>query len=362
MKVGILKESDEPRVAITPAGCKALKSLGLSPLVEGNSGALSGYLDAEYAEFAEIADRSKIFSESDILISINPLSLDEYKGLKKDALFISMFAPYLDDTLSQQLLEAGYRTMSLDMIPRITIAQSMDVLSSMASIAGYKAVLIAADTLDKYMPMMMTAAGTVKPAKVVILGAGVAGLQAIATARRLGAVVEVSDPRTAVKEEVKSLGGRFIEIEGAVDDSGAGGYAVEQSEEFLKRQRELVQQKSAEADIVITTAQVRGRKAPMLLPKETVEKMRSGSVIVDLAASTGGNCAFTENGKTIQHNGVTIIGDSDLSASMPRDASMMFSNNIISYMKQFIVDGQLNLDLENEIINSSLYSKPEQNV
>lgn len=361
MKVGIIKESDEPRVAIIPAGCKALQSLNLSPLVESGSGARSGYHDREYEEFAEIADRSKIYSEADIIITVSPLSFDAYQKCKKGALFISMFSPYLDDTLSKQLLDAGYKSMSLDMIPRITIAQSMDVLSSFASIAGYKAVLLAADTLDKYMPMMMTAAGTVKPAKVVILGAGVAGLQAIATARRLGAVVEVSDPRTAVKEEVKSLGGRFIEIEGAVDDTGAGGYAVEQSEEFLARQRELVQQKSAEADIVITTAQVRGRKAPMLLPKETIDKMRSGSVIVDLAASTGGNCAFTENGKTVNHNGVIIIGDSDLSASMPRDASMMFSNNVISYMKQFIVEGQLNLDLENEIIRSSLYSKPEQN-
>lgn len=343
---------------MTPNGCKALQELGLTPLIEPGAGNFAGYADAEYTEFATLTERVQLIADSDILISISPLELAEYQNAKKGTLMISMFAPYLDDTLSRQLDEAGYKTMSLDMIPRITIAQSMDVLSSMASIAGYKAVLLAADTLDKYMPMMMTAAGTVKPAKVVILGAGVAGLQAIATARRLGAIVEVSDPRTAVKEEVKSLGGKFIEIEGAVDDSGAGGYAVEQTEEFLEKQRALVQQKSAQADIVITTAQVRGRQAPMLLPKETVDQMRPGSVIVDLAASTGGNCALTEDRKTIKYKGVTVIGDSDLSASMPRDASMMFSNNIISYMKQFVKDGALNLDMENEIINSSLYTKP----
>ena len=359
MKVGIVKEKDDRRVAMTPNGCKSLQGLGLTPLLESGAGSLAGYTDSDYTEFATPASRDQVITDSDILISISPLALEEYQKAKKGTLMISMFAPYLDDTLSRQLAEAGYRSMSLDMIPRITIAQSMDVLSSMASIAGYKAVLLAADTLDKYMPMMMTAAGTVKPAKVVVLGAGVAGLQAIATARRLGAIVEVSDPRTAVKEEVKSLGGKFIEIEGAVDDSAAGGYAVEQSEEFLEKQRALVQQKASEADIVITTAQVRGRQAPMLLPKETVDKMRPGAVIVDLAASTGGNCAFTENGKTINHNGVTIIGDSDLSASMPRDASMMFSNNIISYMKQFVKEGALELNLENEIISSSLYAKPE---
>lgn len=359
MHVGILKEQNDARVALTPKGCADLKKLDLKPIVESGLGTAAGYSDQEYLDLAEMKSRADVISQSDILISIQPLSYDDYLKAKKGAVLISLFAPYLDDSLSAKLTEAGYNVMSLDMIPRITIAQSMDVLSSMASIAGYKAVLLAAEKLDKYMPMMMTAAGTVKPAKVVVLGAGVAGLQAIATARRLGAIVEVSDPRVAVKEEVKSLGGKFIEVEGAADSSDAGGYAVQQSEEFLARQRELVQQKASEADIVITTAQVRGRKAPMLLPAETIDQMRPGSVIIDLAASTGGNCAFTEDGKEIVQGGVTIIGDSNLAATMPRDASLMFSNNVVSYLKQFIQEGALNLDLENEIVKGSLYAKKE---
>ena len=224
----------------------------------------------------------------------------------------------------------------------------------MATVAGYKAVLLAATTLPKFFPMFMTAAGTITPAKIVILGAGVAGLQAIATAKRLGAVVEASDVRTAAKEEVLSLGAKFIEVEGATEDKGAGGYAVEQSEEFKKRQQQKVQEHAAKADVVICTAQIPGRKAPILLQKETVMQMKPGSVIVDLAASTGGNCELTENGKTINVNGVTIIGDSNLQASMPFDASKMFGKNILNYIKLLIdKEGNINLNFEDDLVTGT---------
>jgi NAD(P) transhydrogenase subunit alpha len=233
-------------------------------------------------------------------------------------------------------------------------------LSSMASIAGYQAVLVAATKLSRYFPMMVTAADSVKPSKVLVLGAGVAGLQAIATARRNGAMVEAFDTRGAAKEEVESLGAKFVEVAGAVDDRGAGGYAVQQSEEFLQRQRAEVQARAAKADVIICTAQVRGRKAPILLPASTVENMRPGSVVVDLAASTGGNCELTQNDQIIQHNGVTIIGDSNLAAKMPQDASMLYGNNVANFLKLLIAkDGSLNLDFNNEIIaGSCIAGKP----
>ena len=229
----------------------------------------------------------------------------------------------------------------------------MDVLSSMASVAGYKAVLVAANHLPRYFPMMITAAGSIRPAKVLILGAGVAGLQAIATARRLGAQVEASDTRLAAKEEVESLGAKFVMVEGAADDSGAGGYAVQQSEDFLRRQREEVQNRAAKADVIITTAQVRGRKAPILLPKDTLDKMQPGSVVVDLAASTGGNCEMTKDREIVKYNGITIVGDSDLAATMPQDASTLFANNLVNFLKLFIKEGQLSLNMEDEIIKGA---------
>ena len=227
----------------------------------------------------------------------------------------------------------------------------------MASIAGYRAVLLAAEHLVKYFPMMITAAGSIKPSRVLVIGAGVAGLQAIATARRLGAIVEAFDTRSAVKQEVESLGARFVEVEGATEDSDAGGYAVQQSEEYMKRQRALVQQKAAEADVIITTAQVRGRKAPVIVPAETIEKMKPGSVIVDLAASTGGNCELTQDGQIINHKGVVIIGDSDLAAGMPGDASFLFGNNVFHFLKYLIKEGTLNLDTEDEIVKSALITQ-----
>jgi NAD(P) transhydrogenase subunit alpha len=245
------------------------------------------------------------------------------------------------------------------MIPRTTLAQSMDVLSSMAAIAGYRSVLAGASHLARYFPMMITAAGSIRPAKVLVLGAGVAGLQAIATARRLGAQVEAFDTRSAAKEEVLSLGAKFVEVEGAVEDKGAGGYGVQQSEDYIKRQRAEVQARAMKADVIITTAQVRGRKAPVLVPASTVEKMRRGSVIVDLASSTGGNCELSKDREVVVHNGISIIGDSDLSATMPQDASLMYSNNVVNFLKILIVEGELNLNEDNEIIRGAWITTPQ---
>lgn len=248
----------------------------------------------------------------------------------------------------------GLTVLALDVIPRTTRAQSMDILSSMATVSGYKAVLHAATLLPRFFPMFMSGAGTIKPSRVLILGAGVAGLQAVAIARKLGAVVEVFDVRSAVKEEVKSLGGKFIEVDGAREDASAGGYAVEQTDEFRKKQQELIQQRAIAADVVIATAQIPGKKAPVLLLRETVNSMKPGSVIVDLAASAGGNCELTENGKTIVVNGVVIIGKSDYPSDMPTDASKMFGSNIINLLKIMISkEGEIVLNMQDEIINGT---------
>jgi len=245
----------------------------------------------------------------------------------------------------------------MDMIPRTSLAQSMDVLSSMASIAGYQAVLSSLALLPRYAPMMITAAGSIKPSKVLVLGAGVAGLQAIATARRNGAMVEAFDTRTAVKEEVQSLGAKFVEVEGATDDKDAGGYAVEQSEDYKKRQGELIQEKAIGSDVVITTAQLRGRPAPLLITEDTIKAMKPGSVVVDLASSTGGNCALSQDGETIQAHGVTIIGDSSLFNRMPQDASTLYGNNIVNFLKHIVKENKIDLNSEDEILSKSLISK-----
>ncbi len=357
MKIGIPKEINDKRVAVVPSVLPKIKSLGVEILIEKGAGDGSSFSDDTFVEEATICNRDRLLDDSDIIISINPLDDDDLKKIKKGTLLISMFQPYFDDSIIAKLKSYDLQGISMDMVPRTTLAQSMDVLSSMAAIAGYKAVLTAADHLPRYFPMMITAAGSVKPAKVLVLGAGVAGLQAIATARRLGSIVEAFDVRKAAKEEVESLGAKFVEVEGAKDDKDAGGYAVEQSEEFLKRQQAEVQNRAMNADVVITTAQVRGRKSPVLLPASTVEKMKNGSVIVDLAASTGGNCELTQNNQVINHNGVIIIGDSNLAAKMPQDASLLFCNNVLNFLKIIIKDGKINLDLSNEIIDSALITK-----
>ncbi|MEZ5059591.1 MAG: Re/Si-specific NAD(P)(+) transhydrogenase subunit alpha [Saprospiraceae bacterium] len=352
MNIGIPKEWNDPRVALTPPTVKKIKDLGVNILVEKGAGVASSFGDDLFAEDAQLVERKDVLA-ADVIISINPLPVADLKNLAPGTLLISQFKPFFDDSIITQLKNMQLKAFSLDMIPRTTLAQSMDVLSSMASIAGYKAVLMAANHLPRYFPMMITAAGSIKPAKVLVLGAGVAGLQAIATAKRLGAQVEASDTRLAAKEEVESLGAKFVMVEGAADDSGAGGYAVQQSEDFLKRQREEVQNRASKADVVITTAQVRGRKAPILLPKETLDKMQPGSVVVDLAASTGGNCEMTKDREVTKYNGITIIGDSDLAATMPQDASTLFANNLVNFLKLIIKDGELTMNMEDEIVKGS---------
>lgn len=356
MKIGFLKEANDPRVAIVPSTLPKIKGLGTEILIEKGAGEGAMFEDAEYAEEAKVVSRADVLKQADVIISIAPLASAELEGLAKEKILISQFQPYNDDTITDKLRGLGIRAFSMDMIPRTTLAQAMDVLSSMASIAGYKAVLEAARYLPRYFPMMITAAGSIRPAKVVVLGAGVAGLQAIATAKRLGAMVEASDTRLAAKEEVESLGGKFIMVEGAADDTGAGGYAVQQSEEFLQRQRVEVQERAKKADIIITTAQVRGRKAPLLVPKETVEQMKRGSVIVDLASSTGGNCELSKDNEVVNHKGITIIGNSQLAALMPQDSSVLYSNNVLNFLKMLLKDGEVNFDMDNEIIRGAHFT------
>lgn len=357
MKLGIPKENLDDRVAIAPATLSKIKALSLEILVEDGAGETAFFSNADYAKQATILPRLDVLKQADLIVSIQPLPDEDLKQIDAGKSLISEFRPYMDDTIAPALRALQLKGFSMDMIPRTTLAQSMDVLSSMAAIAGYKAVLTAAQHLPRYFPMMITAAGSIRPAKVLVLGAGVAGLQAIATARRLGAMVEAFDVRKAAKEEVQSLGAKFVEVEGAADDKGAGGYAVQQSEEFLKRQRAEVQARAMKADIIITTAQVRGRKAPILVPKSTVDKMKPGSVIVDLAASTGGNCELSEDNKIVVHQGVKIIGNSYLASQMPQDASLLYGNNVLNFLKMLIKDGAHHLDMENEIIRGAYFTK-----
>ena len=305
------------------------------------------YIDAG----ALIKDGQEIRANADVVLSLQAANIGE---VKPGAVVMGIFQPLFVPGLMQKWAEKGYTVFSMDTIPRTTRAQSMDVLSSQANIAGYKAVLLAATQYCRYFPMFMTAAGSIPPAKVLILGAGVAGLQAIATARRLGAVVEVFDTRPAVKEEVMSLGAKFVEVEGAADASKAGGYAVEQSEDFQRKQREKIHEHAKKSDIIISTAQIPGKKAPILITKAMIEDMRAGSLIVDLASVTGGNTDLTENDKTIMHNGVTIIGNSALAATAPADASKLYSKNLLNFSKLIInKEGGINLNFEDDIVKGT---------
>jgi len=356
MIIGILKEPDfEPRVALLPEAVKTLINLKTEVLVEKNAGLNSFADNSEYEEVgAKVVDEKKVINDSDLLLIINPPSKEQLTKLKKEQVVISVFNPLANKEIVDHFLKSDQTTFSMDLIPRTTRGQAMDILSSMATIAGYKAVLDAALKLPNFFPMFMTAAGTIRPAKILILGAGVAGLQAIATARKLGGVVEVFDVRSAVKEQVESLGGKFIEVEGAKEDAAAGGYAVEQDEEFKKKQKQLIHDHASKSNVVICTAQIPGRKAPVLIEKHTVEAMKAGSVIIDLAASSGGNCELTEDGKSVMKEGVTIVGNSSYPSEMPNDASRMYGNNLINFMKLLIdEDGELIIDFEDEIVSGT---------
>lgn len=354
MTVGILKEPDnDQRVALLPSEMTWLMKAGVAVLVEKGAGLGAFTGDSAYEHVgASVAERSHIFEKSDILLTVNPPLSDNINLFREGQIIVTMLSPVENAEWLDRVREKDITLFALDLVPRSTRAQAMDVLSSMATVTGYKAVLEAAYRLPHFIPMFMTAAGTIKPARMLVLGAGVAGLQAIATGRKLGAIVEAFDVRPAVKEEVMSLGARFIEVEGAVDDKSAGGYAVQQTEEYRRKQHELISERAAASDIIITTAQIPGRKAPILITAETVENMKKGSVIIDIAASTGGNCELTQNGITIIHNGVTIVGNSAYPVDMPYDSSKMYGNNISAFLR-LIINDQANviLNFDDEIVN-----------
>lgn len=353
MVAGILKETgSENRVALLPGEAAALIRLGLNVMVEEGAGSGAYASDDLYrSSGVSIASRQEVITGSDLLLTVNPPVGDDITVFSEGQIIFTVLDPVVNRDWLEKARARRLTVLALDIVPRITRAQSMDILSSMATVSGYRAVIEAALLLPRFFPMFMSAAGTIRPARVLVLGAGVAGLQAIAVARKLGAVVEVFDVRSAVKEEVKSLGGKFIEVEGAREDAAAGGYAVEQSEEFRRKQQALIQERAAVADAVIATAQIPGKKAPVLVMKETVERMKPGSVIIDLAASTGGNCELTENGKTIIVNGVTVAARSYYPSSMSSDASRMFGNNLVNLIR-IMTDGkgEVKIDLDDEII------------
>ncbi|AHJ29411.1 NAD(P) transhydrogenase alpha subunit [Nodularia spumigena CCY9414] len=362
MKIAVAKEIEvcERRVALNPDTVARLIKQGLEVSVEAGAGERSYFSDSAYeaAGATIISDTAKLWGEADILLKVSPPQERENGGsevelLKEGAVLISFLNPLGNPAVAQELANRQVTAFSMEMIPRTTRAQSMDALSSQASLAGYKAVLIAAAALPKYFPMLTTAAGTIAPAKVFIMGAGVAGLQAIATARRLGAVVEAFDIRPAVKEEVQSLGAKFVEVKLEEETTAAGGYAKEISEASKQRTQEVVAEHVKNADVVITTAQVPGRKAPRLVTEEMVAQMKPGSVIVDLAADQGGNCACTEAGKDIVWNGVTIIGPINLPSSMPIHASQLYSKNLTSLVQLLVKDKALQVDFADDIVNAA---------
>ena len=351
----------ETRVAATPDTVKKFISLGCSVAVECGAGTPSGYLDEAYAEQgADLIEKgdTSAWSQADVLLCVQAPSAATLARLRQGALVVGLLSPYANEELTAALKRSGLSAMALELLPRISRAQSADALSSQANIAGYKSVLLASAALDRYFPMLMTAAGTVQPAKVVILGAGVAGLQAVATARRLGAVVYVSDIRPAVKEQVESLGARFIEPPEMEDKpSESGGYAKQASDAFLAAQRQQLSDQLAEADVAICTAQVPGRRAPRLISEDMLDRMRPGAVVVDLAVAQGGNCADTVPGKTVDRKGVKLIGGNDLPCSVPNHASALYARNLVALLEPTLKDGVLSLDPEDELIAGCLIAQ-----
>lgn len=351
----------ETRVAATPDTVKKFVSLGCSVAVECGAGTPSGYLDEAYAEQgADLIEKgdTSAWGQADVLLCVQSPSAATLARLRQGALVVGLLSPYANEELTAALKRSGLSAMALELLPRISRAQSADALSSQANIAGYKSVLLASAALDRYFPMLMTAAGTVQPAKVVILGAGVAGLQAVATARRLGAVVYVSDIRPAVKEQVESLGARFIEPPEMEDKpSESGGYAKQASDAFLAAQRQQLSDQLAEADVAICTAQVPGRRAPRLISEDMLDRMRPGAVVVDLAVAQGGNCADTVSGKTVDRKGVKLIGGNDLPCSVPNHASALYARNLVALLEPTLKDGVLSLDPEDELIAGCLIAQ-----
>ena len=356
MKIGVPKETQdrETRVAMTPTIAKQLKTKGFEVVVESGAGDGSFFSDGDYQEAGAVIGAKANAYECDVVAKVNPPTVEEAKQLKSGSTLISLLFAATNPEVVKALAEQGVNAFSLDAIPRTSLAQSMDVLSSQANLAGYKAVLLGGAEMGKIFPMLMTSAGTIKPSTVVIFGAGVAGLQAIATAKRLGANVWVSDIRPETKEQVQSLGGKFIEVDGDDSVDMAGGYVTNVSEEFLKKQQEVVTVKVAEADLVITTALIPGKKAPLLITDDMLGKMKPGTVIVDMAVSQGGNVAASKLNETVRVGGVTIIGEGNLPATLPMNASELFAKNISNFLLHLTEENNFKWDMEDEITAGSL--------
>jgi len=358
MNIVVLRETQagEARVALMPELVKKLIALKATVQVESGAGLGAARTDEEYREAgAEVsADRTALLASADVLPVVNRPSADDFGLLRPAAVVIGFLRPLDEPAALKPALSNSLTTFSVELIPRITRAQSMDALSSMATVAGYKAVIIGAERIPRMFPLLMTAAGTVPPARVLVLGAGVAGLQAIATARRLGAVVEGYDVRAAAGEQVKSLGATFLEVDlGGIKTEDAGGYAVELSDEAMDRGRALIAEHAKTADIIITTAQVPGRRAPLLITEEAVNGMKRGAMVIDLAGATGGNCALTKADETVERNGVTIIAPTNLAATVPVHASQLYSRNITAFLTPMIKDGQLTIDMNDDVVGPS---------
>lgn len=357
MRVGVPRETvpGEKRVALVPDVIPQLLKLGHAVAVESGAGKAAGFPDASYAEVGATIEGSArtVFTGSQMVLKLQRPTADEIGLLDPDTVLIGLLQPAGDASIFADLAAHGIVACSMELVPRTTRAQMMDALSSQSTVAGYKAVLIAANALQKFFPMLMTAAGTVRPARVLVIGAGVAGLQAIATARRIGAVVEAFDTRPVVKEQVQSLGATFIELGvDSHDAQDAGGYARELAEEHIRREKELIHERALNADVVITTALVPGRQAPMLVTAETVEAMKPGSVIVDLAGEQGGNCELTVPGETVERHGVTIIAPLNISSHLAYHASQMYAKNVAALVALMTSDGKLNLDFNDDIISA----------
>lgn len=361
MKIAVLKESlpGENRVAATPATIKEMIKKNMNVLVESGAGNGSFIADEDYKQAGAtlVADRAQLLAEADILIKVAPATQEEIEFFKPNTVYISLFQTSTSLEQVRQMQAKNISAFSMHLIPRTTLAQSMDALSSQSNIAGYKAVLVGATHLSVYMPLLMTAAGTIPPAKVLVLGAGVAGLQAIATAKRLGAQVEAFDVRPVVKEQVESLGAKFVEV---VSDSaegvGEGGYAKETTEDYKRRQQELIKKHIAKSDLIIATALIPGKPAPKLIPKDMVDGMKPGSVIMDLAAENGGNCELTVPGKVTHYQGIIIDGTFNFPASMPVHASQLYAKNVWTFLNHLCPNGNLNINLQDEIIAGALFT------
>jgi NAD(P) transhydrogenase subunit alpha len=358
VKVGVPKETapGERRVALVPEAVSRLTNEGLEVILEAGAGERADLGEADYREAgADVGDPWRV----DVIVKVQGPSEDELEALRDGVALIAFLQPLADPARIERLAGRGVVAFAMESIPRITRAQPMDALSSQATVAGYKAVIIAAERLPKFFPMLMTAAGTVAPAKALVLGAGVAGLQAIATARRLGAAVSGFDIRPVVREQVESLGARFLEL-GVVGEETEGGYARELTEEEQRRQQEELERRIPEFDVVITTAAVPGRPAPKLIPAAAVQAMRAGSVIVDVAADSGGNCELTRPGEEIVHDGVTIVGTKNLAATMPYHASQLYARNVSALLTHLVRDGELQLDFDDEITRETCVTRPKE--